>query len=86
MAGGYLYNDGVPITPSDTEGVGFPDNEIGAMYVGGAGTLKIKTMDGQTRSFPVVAANSFLPVRAKQVFDTDTSATGIIIFRNLVSY
>ena len=49
-----------------------------AIYVGGAGNVKVTTIGGDTVTFSGVLAGSVLPVRVKRVFSTDTTATNLI--------
>jgi hypothetical protein len=51
------------------------------LYVGGAGSLKVTTVDGDTFTFPAITAGSLIPLRVKRVWltpDSGTIATGII--------
>lgn len=58
------------------------DNDLAvgatAVYIGGAGNLKVTTSLGQTVTFSGLAAGTVLPVRVKRVFATDTTATLLI--------
>lgn len=63
------------ITPSDTAEL---DMNMKGIYVGGAGNIKLETADGSTVTFASCAAGSILPVVAKFVFSTDTTATALI--------
>lgn len=49
-----------------------------AIYVGGAGNVKVITLGGDTVTFSGVLAGTVLPVRVKRVFSTDTTATNLI--------
>ena len=49
-----------------------------AIYVGGAGNVKVTTLGGDTVTFSGVLAGTVLPVRVKRVFSTDTTATNLI--------
>ncbi|MGA1564322.1 MAG: spike base protein, RCAP_Rcc01079 family, partial [Pontimonas sp.] len=44
-----------------------------AIYVGGAGNVKVITLGGDTVTFSGVLAGTVLPVRVKRVFSTDTT-------------
>lgn len=63
------------VTPHDT-------NELTAVtrgiYVGGDGNLAVVTKGGQTVTFTGVVAGSVIPVRAKKVLATGTTATNIV--------
>lgn len=49
-----------------------------ALYIGGAGDVKIDAADGSTVTFSGVFAGSILPVRAARVYSTGTTATNIV--------
>lgn len=50
-----------------------------AVYVGGAGTLKVDFAGGETAvTFTGVTAGSILPIRVSRIYATGTSATYII--------
>lgn len=63
------------VTPHDT-------NELStycrALYVGGAGNVKLTTVGGDTVTFVGVPAGTTLAVRAKVVFSTLTTATSLV--------
>lgn len=63
------------VTPDD-------DNDLTtfaqALYIAGAGDLKVTTVNDNTVTFTDLPAASLLPVQIKRVHDTDTTATGII--------
>ena len=60
------------ITPNDSADLSvFPR----AIYVGGAGNIKVTTMGGDTVTFSGCLAGTVLPVRVARVFSTDTTAT-----------
>jgi hypothetical protein len=67
------YSGGAAVTPHDT-------NELPiyakALYVGVAGDVKLTTVDGSTATFK--APVGVLPVTAKVVFSTGSTATNII--------
>lgn len=69
------YNKGVAITKSDTDN--FADGLCDAIYVGGAGVVVVVFQDGSTASFTCIAGQ-VLPVRAKRVNSTNTTATLMI--------
>ncbi len=49
-----------------------------ALYVGGAGNVKIDAADGSTVTFSGVLAGSILPVRVARVYSTGTTASNIV--------
>ena len=72
------------VTPSNTDNIPNVATEDGSgnngcvLYVGGAGTLKVKTVGGDEVTFVGITAGSFIPVQVVQVFAEGTSATNII--------
>lgn len=66
---------GEAVTPHDV-------NELArvsrALYVGGAGDLKVTMAEGDELTFSAVPAGSVLPLRVKKVFSTGTTATLIV--------
>lgn len=67
-----FYNEYVAITPSDT--VNFPRGLCSGIYVGGAGIVVAVQEDGDLVNFTAVAGG-VIPIRAKRVNNTDTTAT-----------
>ncbi len=63
------------VVPSDT--VNLP-NGAKALWVGGAGTVKVITGGDETVTFTGVLAGTLLPIRCKRVFSTGTSASNIV--------
>ena len=64
------------ITPHDTNAL---TEDTRALYVGGAGTVVMKlTGDSSSVSFVGVPAGAILPVRARVVLSTGTTATSIV--------
>ena len=63
------------VTPSDTVALA-PDCR--ALYVGGAGNVVISCEAGDQCTFVGVQAGTVLPIRARLVYSTDTTATNII--------
>lgn len=68
-------SDGFSITPSDSDL--FAENAM-AIYVGGAGAIALVTTNGTSLTFSGVLAGSVLPVKAKQVLSTGTTATNLV--------
>lgn len=77
----YLFDDVVPISPSNTEDTGIPSQETGGLYVTGTGNLVVVTLSGNTRTLAAVPAGTYIPLRVKRVVANGTTATGILIFR-----
>lgn len=63
------------ITPSD--GADLADSTR-AIYVGVGGDVKVTTVGGDTVTFVGATAGSVLPIRAKKVFATGTTATNLV--------
>ena len=53
-------------------------DEARALYIGGAGDVRVLTRESDDVVFSAVPAGSILPVFVKRVFDTNTSATLIV--------
>lgn len=75
MAAAVPYNVCLAITKSDS--VNFPQGLCDAIYIGGAGVVVVVMQDDSTASFTCVAGQ-ILPVRAKRVNSTSTTATLMI--------
>lgn len=73
---GTIPGEGVAaVTPNDSTDLTIIAR---ALYVGGAGNVKINAADGSTATFVGVLAGSIIPVRAARVYSTDTTATNIV--------
>ena len=66
----------VAVTPHDT--TNFPDGPCRALYVGGAGNVVAITLAGVAITFVGVQAGAILPIVAKRVNSTLTTATSIV--------
>lgn len=62
------------ITPSDVNDLIAPTRGI---YVGIAGNLRVRMVDGSDETFENLAAGIIHPMRVIRVFATGTAATGI---------
>lgn len=67
--------DAFAITPSDS--TNFTD-VARSIYVGVAGNIAVVTLAGNTVTFVGAAAGSVLPVAAKRVNATNTTATNLV--------
>lgn len=69
------YLNAAAVTPHDT-------NELAdvtdALFVGSAGSVKVKMRGGQTVTFGAVPAGTTIRVRVEQVFAIGTSASNIV--------
>ena len=64
------------VTPSDSADLTTTSR---AIYVGGAGNLKVNMNEtGSEITFVAVAAGSVLPIRVDRVYSTGTTATSIV--------
>lgn len=63
------------ITPSDT--VNF-DTVVRGVYVGGAGNVVAISPSGAVVAFTAVPAGTVLPIRAKRINSTSTTATAMV--------
>lgn len=63
------------VTPSDSTDLG----PVRALYVGGAGNVAIRAAgDSAATTHTGVPAGAVLPIRARYVYSTGTTATGIV--------
>lgn len=69
-----VANTAQSITPADSD-LAVP---VEALWVGGAGNIKITTLDGSVATLSGVVAGSLLPIAVKRVWSTDTTATLIV--------
>lgn len=63
------------ITPSDSA---TSDDPTRAIYVGGAGNLRVDMVSGGTVTFSNLAAGTVLPIQVTRVYATSTTATLLI--------
>jgi hypothetical protein len=74
--GMYGANNGAVITPSDTADLPTMCRNI---WVGGAGNVRVNTIGGDIAvNFLAVPAGTLLPVQAKRVHATGTTATNLV--------
>jgi hypothetical protein len=71
----YGANGAAVITKSDTANLPTGARQI---WVGGAGDVKIDTISGDAVTFVAVPAGTLLPVQAKKVYSTGTTATNLV--------
>lgn len=62
------------VTPSDTDVI----ENTRALYIGGAGALKVTMVEGGDVTFVGLVAGTILPVQVTKCWDTDTDATNIL--------
>lgn len=63
------------ITPHNTNELAYVPRGI---YVGAGGSIAVVLVNGDSASFANVAAGTVLPIRAKQVLATGTTASSLI--------
>lgn len=68
------YDDAVAITPSDSTVFAQP---FAGFYTGSGGTIKVTTVRGTVCAFASLPAGVIVPLAIKQVWSTNTGATGI---------
>lgn len=70
---------GVEITPDDNNDLAYVSR---AVWVGGVGNLEV-TLEGDSSSITIQAipAGTWLPIRAKRIYSTGTTATLIVALR-----
>lgn len=73
--GSSITADGAAIVTHDTNELPSYSRQI---YCGGAGDIKLITVGGTTLTFKAVPVGTLLPVRAKLVFATGTTATNLV--------
>lgn len=73
-----VWNVWASITPSDT--VDLPALTQ-AVWVGGAGTVVAVMQNNQTGTFTAVAAGTVLPIAARRINATNTTATLLVALR-----
>jgi hypothetical protein len=72
------FNFAKAVTPSDTVNFDFGNGITSALYVGGTGNMVVVLQDGTAVTFTGVVAGSMLPLSAKRVNATSTTATNIV--------
>ena len=66
--------DAASVTPDDSNDLARPCR---ALFIGGAGNLKVDTIDGTTITFTSVPVGVF-PLQVKRVHSSTTTATNIV--------
>lgn len=70
----------VAVTQSDTDDISKRNGEYPrALWVGGAGNVKLTAPDGTVAVFEGVAAGTLLPVQTRRVWDNGTTVTAAIV-------
>lgn len=73
--------DAASVTPSDS--VDLPKNSekkpVRAVWIGGAGNLRVNMEDGTDVTFTGCLAGSLIPISVTRVYSTSTTATSIVV-------
>lgn len=69
--------NGVNISPADDISI---EQVTRALYVGGAGHLRVQMLGGEIVTLANVPAGSLMPLRVTHVFQTGTTATALVGF------
>lgn len=74
------YNTGMAITPSDTDNIVCPAGLVvtDAIYVGTGGDVVVVQQDDDTYTLVAAISGTILPVRAKRVNQTNTTASDLV--------
>lgn len=67
------------ITPNDSTDL---TTEARGIYVGGTGAVTLIGSDGATIAFSAVPAGAILPIIARRVLSTGTTATALVGFKS----
>jgi hypothetical protein len=76
-----VWNVWRPITTSDT--VDFPEGLTAAVWVGGAGNVAAVMQNGVVGTFTGVTAGAVLPIAARRINATGTTATNLVALRSV---
>jgi hypothetical protein len=71
------YHHALAVVPSDAANTDFGFTQK-ALFVGAAGTLKVRTSGDEDVTFTAVPAGATIPITVKRVFVSGTSATGVV--------
>lgn len=67
--------EAVSVSPSDTVDLEYVTR---ALWVGGAGDVKVSMIDGGEVTLAGIPAGTLLPIRVKRVWSTGTTGTSIV--------
>lgn len=73
-----VARDAVAVTPSDTTVFSPPLNGIYVGSIAGGATLTVITPAGNSVAFAAVVAGTTIPLQAKQIMATGTTASSIV--------
>jgi len=74
LRGSNPAENAVAVVPNDSSDL---TNTARALYIGGAGNIKVDTSAGDTVIFYAAPVGSIIPVRVRRVYSTGTTATNI---------
>jgi hypothetical protein len=72
------YTKAVAVTPNDSTDLA---DVASALYIGGAGAVKVTTAGGTDVTLSGALVGTILPVRVTRVWSTGTTATNIVALR-----
>lgn len=72
------YERAVAVTPNDSADLA---DVASALWIGGAGAVKVDTAGGDTVTLSAALAGTIIPVRVRRVWSTGTVATNIVALR-----
>ena len=71
--------DAASVTPNDNANLpNNADRPVRAVWIGGAGNLRVDMTNGTDVTFVGCLAGSLIPISVKKVYATGTSATSIV--------
>ena len=76
LANSAVAANAAAVTPDDDSNL--PTLATKGLWVGGAGNVKVGTVNGNTVTFNSVPAGILLRIQAKRVYATGTTATNIV--------
>lgn len=74
------FHGGFAVTPDDSNDIA--GGQVAGFYVGVAGDVKCTMADGSVVTWPALAAGVPHPIHAVRIWNTSTTATGIVAGRN----
>ena len=75
-----VFNQWVAVTPSNTVDLPWLSHSV---WVGGAGNVAAVMQDGVVATFTGVAAGEVLPIMAKRINSSGTTATSLVALREI---
>lgn len=75
-----VFNQWVAVTPSNTVDLPWLTHSV---WVGGAGNVAAVMQDGSVGTFTGVTAGELLPIIARRINSTGTTATNLVAMREI---